>query len=193
MRRLGVVFVMLVLTGMAAGQVWAATYSVTIDETKFVPSTLKVKTGDSITFINTTDATQSAKTTSTLGFNTGNIGPGSSKTITVDTAGSYTYSSAYNSTLTGTITVEGTSTSTTTTTESTAAATTTTKGGQEMPVSGTTEVLMALIGGGIGFIIFGIASNRFGYLLGGSSTEPGVNEQGIVEITPVSSNHSEQE
>jgi len=154
-------FVVILLLGASVSRVLAASYTVTIDDTKFVPSTLKVKSGDSITFINTTDSTQSAKTTSSAGFNTGNIGPGSSKSVTVSTVGTYPYTSTFNTTLQGTVTVEGSTTATTTPTPvSTVSATT--KGGEPMPVSGTTEVLMTLIAGGLGLIAFGVFSGQVG-------------------------------
>ena len=143
-----------------------------------MPSTLKVKPGDSITFINTTDSTQSAKTTSSAGFNTGNIGPGASKSVTVSTVGTYTYTSAFNSTLQGTVTVEGTATTSPTPTPvSTVSATT--KGGDPLPVSGTAEVLMALVAGGLGLIGYGVISNRVG-------TVHLVRNNPVLEVPPVS-------
>lgn len=160
----------------------AATYSVTIDETKFVPSALKVKLNDMVTFINTTDATQSAKTASLTGFNTGAIGPGQSKSVSMDTAGTFAYTSAYNATLTGTITVESTTATTTATptptpTSTISATTTTTKGA--MPVSGTTEVLIALLASGAGLILFGIVTSKW-------NTSPALIEDiGTVEIDSV--------
>jgi plastocyanin len=176
--RLSWLLMIIVLLGASVSRVLAASYTVTIDETKFVPSTLKVKTGDSITFINTADSTQSAKTTSSAGFNTGNIGPGSSKSVTVNTEGTYTYTSAFNSALQGTVTVEG-ATSLTATPTSTLSATTT-KGGDPMPVSGTAEVLMALLAGGFGLIAFGVFTNRVGSV-GLSHNNP------VLEVPPVSS------
>jgi plastocyanin len=163
--------------GVSAGRVLAASYTVTISDTKFVPASLKVKPGDTITFINTTTATQSAKTTSSSGFNTGNIGPNASKSVTVSTAGIYSYTSAFNTALQGTVTVEGTAT--TTSTPSATTTTTTTKGAQPLPVSGTAEVLMALIAGGLGLIAFGTFTEKFG-TVSISRAQP------VVEIPPVS-------
>lgn len=169
----------LVLTSVSA--VFAATYSVTITDDQFVPSTLKVTEGDSVTFINSTDATQSAKTTSSTGFNTGNIGIGASKTVTLNRAGTFSYSSTQDSDLTGTITVEagsgvGGATDSATTT-------TTTKGG-DMPVSGTTEVLMGMVALGAGFIALGSFSNRFAFAK---------KEDSLVELQPLNSSRSSEQ
>lgn len=137
---------------------WAATYTVSITATQFIPSTLKIATGDSIMFINTTSSTQSAKTTvASGGFNTGNIGPGSNKTITVSSPGTFTYTSQYSPSLTGTVTVSGTATSDlgtggTATDSSTTANPAQT---QEQPVSGVAEVLFATLAVSAGLIFFG--------------------------------------
>jgi len=170
----------LVLTSASA--VFAATYSVTITDDQFVPSTLKVTEGDSVTFINSTDATQSAKTSSSTGFNTGNIGVGASKTVTLSRAGTFSYSSTQDSTLTGTITVEagdgvGGATDSATTT------TTSTKGG-DMPVSGTTEVLMGMVALGAGFIALGSFSNRFAFAK---------NQDSVVELEPLNTSRSPEQ
>jgi len=160
----------------SAGAVFAATYSITITDDQFVPSTLKITEGDSITFINSTDATQSAKTSSSTGFNTGNIGAGASKTVTLSQAGTFSYSSTQDSTLTGTVTVEASGVGG----ASSSATTTTTKGG-DMPVSGTTEVLMGMIALGAGFIALGSLSNRFAFAR---------TEDSVVELQPLSSSRS---
>jgi plastocyanin len=175
--RFSITFVLVLLLGLSAKSVLAASYTITIDETKFVPATLKVKVGDSITFINTTEATQSAKTTSSTGFNTGNIGPGGSKTVTLNTAGTFSYTSAFDTALQGTVTVED-ALGTTASPTPTASAGATTKGG-EIPVSGTTEVLMALMGGGIGLVAFGLLSDRMG-TVSVKSNNP------VVDVPPVS-------
>lgn len=137
--------------------VWAASYTVTITSTQYVPATLQVSTGDTITFINSTTATESARTSLITGFNTGDIGPGSSKQVTVSTAGTFTYSSIHNTALSGTVTVgQGTtslidSTSTATTSGQTGTVQTT----QAMPVTGTTENIIMLLAAGAFFTGFG--------------------------------------
>lgn len=164
----------------SASAVLAATYSVTITDEQFVPSTLKVKEGDSITFINSTDATQSAKTSSTTGFNTGNIGAGASKTVNLNRAGTFSYSSTQTPTLTGTITVEaGTGVGGAT---QSATTTSTTKGG-DMPVSGTTEVLLGMVALGAGLIAVGSLSGRFAF----------AQKQGsVIDLEPVNSRHDNE-
>lgn len=176
--RLFWLLVVALFVAIMADRVMAASYTVTISDTKFVPATLKIKPGDTITFINTSTSTQSAKTTSSSGFNTGNIGPNASKSVTVSTAGTYTYSSAFNTALQGTVTVEG-DTTTTTATSSSTTTTTTTKGSQPLPVSGTAEVLMALVAGGLGLIAFGTFTEKFG-IISFSRTKS------VIEISPVS-------
>lgn len=141
--------------------VFADTYSVSITATQFVPSTLNVTVGDTIRFINTTSATQSAKTTDASGFNTGNIGPGENKSVVVSTAGTFSYSSQYSPSLTGTVVVAASSgalggeTSTTSATTSQPAQT------QSQPVSGVFEVMLAVIAAGVGFIALGMVTQRF--------------------------------
>jgi plastocyanin len=135
-----------ILMGMSTSLIHAASYSVTITDTAFVPASFSVMTGDSIEFRNSSTATQSAKSTLATGFNTGDIGPSQTKTVTVNTAGTFTYSSAYNAALTGTMQVTSASSSTTTTTTSTSSAT---KGQptqtQEQPVSGVFEVVVGMV------------------------------------------------
>lgn len=183
-RRLIVIFG-LVIAALLLGvtRVQAATYSVTITSTQFVPSTLSVTAGDSITFINSTTATQSAQTTLASGFNTGAIAPGLSKTVTVSNAGTYSYTSAYTTTLSGTVTVASSS--------STATSSATGVGGavprtQAQPVSGTGEVLMALLGGGsslLAFSAYGFRRNR--------QTAAAPNAE-VVSVPVLSSKHHDQ-
>lgn len=178
--RIASAFGVLALVLTSAGSVLAATYSVTITDEQFVPSTLKVKEGDSITFINSTDATQSAKTTSTTGFNTGNIGPGSSKSVTLNQAGTFSYSSTQTPTLTGTITVEdvaGTGGA-----SDSASITSTTKGG-DMPVSGTTEVLLGMVTLGAGLIALGSFSGRFAFAR---------KQDSVIDLQPLNSQNEQQ-
>lgn len=134
----------------------AASYTITITPTQFVPSTLTAGVGDTITFINNTTATQSAKTSVASGFNSGDIGPSKSKQITLVNEGTFTYSSLYTPTITGVVTVTGSSTSLTTDTTATSTAQTAvvTKT-QSLPVSGTMENLVILLVMGAAFIALG--------------------------------------
>lgn len=156
LRFLGAVVLLLVgLVGLGyISPVLAATYTVSITGTQFIPSTLKIAPGDSISFINTTDSTQSARTTLTSGFNTGNIGPGQSKLITVVNTGTFAYSSQYNSSLSGTVEVASPSAS------PTPVATSSTKGQvattQQQPVSGVEDVLYAVVTAGLVSIGIGL-------------------------------------
>lgn len=78
--------------------------SVAIANMAFSPATLTVKAGTAITFTNSDGATHTA-TSDATGFNTGDIGYGASKSITITTAGTYTYHCNYHPSMTGTITV----------------------------------------------------------------------------------------
>ncbi len=151
--RVGVLSLLTVGVLMVAGPVQAATYSVTITATQFVPATLQTNVGDTVTFINSTTATQSAKSTTATGFNTGDIGPNKSKSITVMNEGTFTYTSQYDAALTGVLTVASGSglggTSTATTTASITSSPTKT---QPQPVSGTMENLVILIVSGIALL-----------------------------------------
>jgi plastocyanin len=142
---------------MAPGIAHAASYTITITGTQFVPGTLTAAVGDTITFINNTTATQSAKTAVASGFNTGDIGPSMSKLVTLVNEGTFTYSSLYTPSLTGVVTVTAATTSLTTTETSTTstAMTTTVSTTQPQPVSGAAENLMILLVVGSAFLTAG--------------------------------------
>lgn len=161
---------------LAATKVRAATYAVTITSTQFIPATLQVSVGDQISFLNSDIATQSARTTDPDGFNTGDIGPGQTKSVTLSTAGTFTYSSAYNSALTGTVTVLAGTGSISTTSGTTTTVTTT----QPQPVSGTFEIVLALTAGGFAFLGFGWHARRQGNVV----------HQSVVNLPLVSSSSS---
>jgi plastocyanin len=147
-----------VISTVVAPLALAASYTVTITSTQYVPSTLQVNTGDTITFINSSTATESAHTATITGFNTGNIGPGSSKQVTLSTAGTYTYTSLYNPALAGTVTVADGTTSlldTTTPAATVSGKTTTVAKTQAVPVTGTTENIIMLLATGAFFISLG--------------------------------------
>lgn len=153
----------LVFLFMVAPGVQAATYSVTITSSQFVPATLTITTGDTVSFLNATSTVQTAQSSVASGFNTGDIAAGQSKSVVVNTAGTYTYSSAYNSALSGTITVTASSSATASTsatvTPTPVASTTSTRSAQlkggDQPVSGTVEVLIALLASGAALIAWG--------------------------------------
>jgi plastocyanin len=144
------------VAGLLPSVAQAASYTITITESQFIPSALTAAVGDTITFINNTTATQSAKTSVASGFNTGDIGPSKSKQVTLVNEGTFSYSSLYNAALTGSVTVGAGSslTSTTTSTDSTSqtAVVSTT---QPQPVSGTMENLVILLVVGGTFVAFG--------------------------------------
>ncbi len=150
--------VFLLILTFSIGKALAATYSVTITSTAYIPSTLQVSAGDQVIFLNSDTATQSARTAETAGFNTGDIGPGANKTVTLATAGTYAYYSAYDANLTGTITVAAAAGGITDTTDTTSTVTTT----QPQPVSGVFEVLLALVGGGCALLGFGWQARKRG-------------------------------
>ena len=64
--------------------------AVTISDFKFSPATLTVKPGAKVTVTNN-DSTTHTATADSGGFDTGDLNPGSSKTITLSKAGSYPY------------------------------------------------------------------------------------------------------
>lgn len=164
----------------AFNPVLAATYTVSITETQFIPSTLKIAPGDSISFINTTDSTQSARSTLTSGFNTGNIGPGQSKLTTVVNTGTFAYSSQYNTALSGTVEVASPSAS------PTPVASSSTKGQvtstQQQPVSGVEDVLYAVVAAGLVSIGMGLYWQRRAN-----------HESAVVDLPPVSVQSSQDE
>lgn len=138
-----------------ASLVHAATIPVTISTSGFVPASVKVNVGDTIEFRNSTTATQSARTSLTSGFNTGDIGPNQTKTVTLNSVGTYSYSSAYTTAFTGTVEVASSSTASTTTTSTTSTTSGTTSqpaNTQAQPVSGVFEVVMAMSATGVASI-----------------------------------------
>lgn len=154
-RRFCLVILLVLSALLGAGwvaPVQAATYSITITSTQFIPSTLSAEVGDTITFINTSTATQSAKSTVASGFNSGDIGPGMSKSVTLVNEGTFTFTSQYNSALTGVVTVGAGSSLTSDTTSTAAARTVSTTSTQEQPVSGTAETFGLLLAGGMVFL-----------------------------------------
>lgn len=93
--------------GVSAGTVQAADRDVAISGFSFSPRTVTVNVGDSVTWTNSDAQTHTA--TSGSAWNTGDIGNGESKSITMDRAGRFEYICAIHPTMTGTVVVRGTS------------------------------------------------------------------------------------
>ena len=93
--------------GVGAGTVQAADKDVAISGFSFSPRTVTVNVGDSVTWANSDAQTHTA--TSGSAWNTGDIGNGESKSITMDRAGTFDYICAIHPTMTGTVVVRGAS------------------------------------------------------------------------------------
>jgi plastocyanin len=65
--------------------------AVTISNFKFSPGTITVKSGTKVAVTNNDSTAHTATSDDGSSFNTGDIDPGSSKTITVSKAGSFSY------------------------------------------------------------------------------------------------------
>ena len=91
--------------GVSAGTVQAADQDVAISGFSFSPRTVTVDVGDSVTWTNSDAQTHTA--TSGSAWNTGDIGNGESKSITMDRAGRFEYICAIHPTMTGTVVVRG--------------------------------------------------------------------------------------
>jgi plastocyanin len=93
--------------GVGAGTVQAADQDVAISGFSFSPRTVTVNVGDSVTWTNSDAQTHTA--TSGSGWDTGDIGNGESKSVTMSRAGTFDYICAIHPTMTGTVIVRGTS------------------------------------------------------------------------------------
>jgi plastocyanin len=69
----------------------AAADAVTISNFKFSPGTITIKRGAQVTVTNSDSTAHTATSDDGSSFDTGDIDPGSSKTITVSKPGSYSY------------------------------------------------------------------------------------------------------
>lgn len=78
--------------------------TVTIVDFTFGPETLEIAAGTTVTFTND-DTTAHTATAEEGAFDTGNIDPGTSATVTFDTPGTYTYVCSYHPAMTGVIVV----------------------------------------------------------------------------------------
>ena len=91
--------------GVGAGTVQAADQDVAISGFSFSPRTVTVNVGDSVTWTNSDAQTHTA--TSGSAWDTGDIGNGESKSITMSRAGTFDYICAIHPTMTGTVVVRG--------------------------------------------------------------------------------------
>jgi plastocyanin len=87
-----------------AQQPKASPDAITIDNFKFGPATLTVKQGASVTVTNR-DSTTHTATADGGAFDTGDLDPGASKTITLSRAGRYAYHCQIHAFMKGTIVV----------------------------------------------------------------------------------------
>jgi len=79
---------------------FAADHSVSITGFKFVPASLNVAVGDTVTFTNNDGAPHTATGS---GFNTGTLRKGQSKAVTISSAGTFAYKCNFHPSMTGTI------------------------------------------------------------------------------------------
>ncbi len=82
----------------------AGTNEIRIIDEQFVPNTITVQAGESVTFVNADDDEHTA---TGPGFDTGEMDPGVSVTITFDTAGSFDFVCQFHPEMRGTVIVEG--------------------------------------------------------------------------------------
>ena len=94
-----------VSAGLGPGRVRSATEStVTIADFAFGPAELSVAAGTTVTFVNNDSAPHTA-TADDGSFDTGEIPPGESATVTLDTAGTFAYHCEIHPSMTATLTV----------------------------------------------------------------------------------------
>jgi plastocyanin len=104
---------MLVLRTLAAAAVsallavpaLAADHAVAIKNFKFVPASIEVAAGDTITFTNEDSAPHTA-TANDGSFDTGNLDKDQSATVTIAAAGSFDYICEYHPMMKGTVTAK---------------------------------------------------------------------------------------
>ena len=80
----------------------AADHAVAISKFKFVPATLEVAVGDTVTFTNEDSAPHTA-TANDGSFDTGRLAKGESGTVTIEAAGTFDYICALHPSMKGTI------------------------------------------------------------------------------------------
>ena len=91
----------------AEGESAEAKGKVDIEDFKFVPKTVKVKAGGTVTFANADQAKHNAQTENEAdgAFNTGDLLRGDSKSVSFDKPGTYAYYCVYHRFMTGTVEV----------------------------------------------------------------------------------------
>ena len=95
------------MVGVDAGTVLAADRDVSIAGFAYSPRTVTVNVGDTVTWTN--DDAQTHTATSGSAWNTGDIGNGESRSITMRRSGTFDYICAIHPTMTGRVVVRGTS------------------------------------------------------------------------------------
>ena len=93
------------VVGVGAGTVQAADQDVAISGFSFSPRTVTVNVGDTVTWSNSDAQTHTA--TSGGDWDTGDIGNGESKSVTMRSAGTFDYICAIHPTMTGRVVVRG--------------------------------------------------------------------------------------
>jgi plastocyanin len=85
----------------------ASPMAVQIKGFAFGPQTLTVKSGSKVTFTNEESTNHTATATGGGSFDTGTISPGASKTVTLDSPGTFAYVCSFHPFMHGTIRVTG--------------------------------------------------------------------------------------
>jgi plastocyanin len=93
-------------TWLVAGGALAADSAVSISNFAFDPDSVTIQVGDTVTWTNN-DGTAHTATAIGGSFDTGNIGPGASDSVTFDTAGTFAYVCSIHPQMTGTVVVQG--------------------------------------------------------------------------------------
>jgi plastocyanin len=93
-------------SGSASSAPAASGTDVTIKDFKFSPETLSVKVGDKVTFKNSDGQPHTATSDNSGDFDAGAVDPGSSKVVTFDKAGTFTYHCSFHPFMHGTIEVK---------------------------------------------------------------------------------------
>lgn len=89
----------------AAGASTAASANVGISAYKFVPSTISVKRGGSVTFSNRDPTAHTATADTGSSFDTGTLQQGQSKKVTFETSGTFPYHCVFHAFMTGSVIV----------------------------------------------------------------------------------------